>query len=280
MVITLGVITEAFYNEGPARVLEGIRGEADRRGLVLEIVAFDGADSEAASRAVAQFGTTGVAGVITTAQTDVVEVAFRTADFPGPVVIDTPRISDGADTTEQLVGRLQAAHLLDLGHQRVGYVSGLASSYAAQERESAFCGAIRGRGATVAWRRQGDWSVRSGQLAWESLSDTEREVSAIATGNDEIAMGVIAGVAGSGMAVPTDVSVIGVDDMEAAVRNTPSLSTVALDFEGEGRFMVDELMKRISLSKLSGDESLMRLPTLVKRDSTAPFAESPNRLSH
>ncbi len=54
--------------------------------------------------------------------------------------------------------------------------------------------------------------------------------------NDQIAEGVIAACRMRGLAVPDDVAVVGVDDNAGVCENTqPTLSSIALDFEGGGR---------------------------------------------
>lgn len=60
--------------------------------------------------------------------------------------------------------------------------------------------------------------------------------------NDQIAEGVIAACAMRGVAVPDDIAVVGVDDNAGICENIrPTLSSVAMDFEGGGRIAAETL---------------------------------------
>jgi DNA-binding LacI/PurR family transcriptional regulator len=97
----------------------------------------------------------------------------------------------------------------------------------------------------------------------------QSDVTAIFCGNDEIAMGVIRGLADEGLSVPGDVSVVGFDDHPLAELWSPSLTTVRQDFAGLGAralgLLRDELEHPEQVGKLSNER-----PELILRDSSAP----------
>ncbi len=115
--------------------------------------------------------------------------------------------------------------------------------------------------------REGDWSAASGEAAWSALDGAARDVTAIAAGNDSMAIGLISAISGDGIDVPGSISVIGTDDMPEARFLRPSLTTVALDFEAEGAFIIDTLLQRIE--KLEDDRPpTLPMPELRPRNST------------
>ncbi|KWX68711.1 LacI family DNA-binding transcriptional regulator [Mycobacterium sp. NAZ190054] len=114
------------------------------------------------------------------------------------------------------------------------------------------------------------WSIDGGSRGMEMLLSRDRLPTAVFCHSDEIALGALRTLRRSGIAVPQQVSVIGVDDHPSADIN--DLTTVAQPVREQGR-----LAARAVLSRLSSDESaepapaVTVLPTrLVIRGSTAP----------
>jgi len=140
-------------------------------------------------------------------------------------------------------------------------VSGPLPWIAARERMAGFRSRIEEGGGEVVWTREGDWTAPAGHAAWGTLTQEERRVTAVATGNDSIAIGLMSAAEADGIAVPADLSVIGNDDIDEARYLLPALSTVTLDFEGEGRVLVERV--------IAG----------VEHDDTPPVPSAPPRLA-
>jgi LacI family repressor for deo operon, udp, cdd, tsx, nupC, and nupG len=115
---------------------------------------------------------------------------------------------------------------------------------------------------------EGDWSATSGQNGLQTLIDQNRIPTAVFAQNDRMAMGVTKAARDSKLAVPEDLSVIGVDDMPLSSYFDPPLSTMKQDMPGIGREatqilidMVGKTGRPIRQLKISGE--------LVVRQSTA-----------
>src|SRR5437588_151572 len=78
-----------------------------------------------------------------------------------------------------------------LADRRVGYVSGPLPWIAARERMAGFRSRMEEGGGELVWTREGDWTAPSGSAAWATLSPEERRVTAVATGNDSTAIGLM-----------------------------------------------------------------------------------------
>lgn len=91
--------------------------------------------------------------------------------------------------------------------------------------------------------------------------------------NDHVAFGVIQGLQSVGIDVPGQVSVFGWDDEEIGRFMRPSLSTVSVDRERQGREAVDRLL---TLMRGEAATSLEppHLNRLVLRQSTGPAPAS------
>jgi DNA-binding LacI/PurR family transcriptional regulator len=261
----VGVLIDQITQSGPARILSGALEAARAAGYVLDIVIADDHDAEATASALEFLASNRVAGIVALAQTDVIISELRRASASVPVVVDA--LPGVMPSVGELVGTLVADHLAELGHTRVGYVGGPMVEFSAIGRAKGFVNRTRDRGGEVVWTRQGDWSAASGLAAWESLDPDQRDVTAIACGNDSMAIGLISAAMRSGVGVPSDLSVIGTDDLPDAQYLNPPLTTVAMDFEAEGRHLMAQLLSKVD-DKLPPPQGELPLPRLVAREST------------
>jgi DNA-binding LacI/PurR family transcriptional regulator len=170
-------------------------------------------------------------------------------------------ISDVHDGVRQAL-----ANLVALGHRQIGYVDGPPESWSAALRRRAIADVSESEGvkvtpvAQVAARFDG--GVAAGDLAIAS------GVSAILTFNDIVALGLMHRLSDRGVDVPTDISVIGFDDIAEARMATPALTTVAQPLITSGRTAVGMLVDLIADRPLA-DRAIVLPPSLVVRDTTA-----------
>jgi DNA-binding LacI/PurR family transcriptional regulator len=85
--------------------------------------------------------------------------------------------------------------------------------------------------------------------------------TAVMAFNDQMALGVIAGLARLGIAVPGDISVVGFDDVPMAAMVAPPLTTISLPTEQAG-------MAAVELLRAEETTSTELFGTLVIREST------------
>jgi LacI family repressor for deo operon, udp, cdd, tsx, nupC, and nupG len=160
------------------------------------------------------------------------------------------------------------ALLYDLGHRRIGVITGPLVSPLSRDR-------LRGASA-VARERDGaltvvggDFTVESGAEAASRLLSGGTPPTAIFCFNDEMAMGVLEYARGAGIAVPTALSVVGFDDIRFARYTLPALTTIAQPMRAIGEGTV-----RLLLAILADDSvppASVTLPhRLVVRGTTAP----------
>lgn len=157
-------------------------------------------------------------------------------------------------------------HLVDNGHRRVVYLDGPRASWAATERRQALRRASRATDTAIEEIRVNDPTFEAAAAVVDQV--IALRPSAVMAFNDQMALGVIAGLAGRGVRVPLDISVIGCDDVPMAAMMTPALTTIALPAEEAGLAAVELLSQDGSVQQveLSG--------TFVVRSSTGPAAGS------
>lgn len=241
----IGVLADRVDQTGPARIIAGATRAAQQRGYLLDVVVTDGLDLDSIEAALAVVLEYQVAGILALAQTDL--VIERLEQHGGSVLMLDSRlpVAPGGPSMNAYAGRLAADHLLGLGHRRVGYVSGPMGWIAARERLAGFRSRMEEGGGELVWSREGDWTATSGATAWHTLGPDERRVTAVATGNDSTAIGLMSAAEDDGVRVPDDLSVIGNDDIDEARYLLPALSTITIDFEGEGRVLAERVIASV-----------------------------------
>jgi LacI family transcriptional regulator len=162
-------------------------------------------------------------------------------------------------------------HLLELGHRRIGAITGPRNWVATEERRRGYHGALAAAGILPDARLEieADFEIVGGARAAAELLDLAEPPTAIFAFNDNLAIGAIQTARARGLRVPDDLSVVGFDDSEHASLVTPTLTTVRQPLAEMGRTAVNLLRRLIDGQRV---ETLhVDLGTrLVVRDSTAP----------
>src|SRR6266511_6041956 len=127
---------------------------------------------------------------------------------------------------ERSAGELATQHLIDLGHERIGYVAGpdhyLPTQQKASGRERALHAAGLVPDGLVVHAE--DFTVEAGRAALRNLLVSEVLPSAVICSSDLMAIGVLQEAAEQGVRVPNDLSVVGFDGIEATAWTNPALT--------------------------------------------------------
>ncbi|HZR40617.1 MAG TPA: LacI family DNA-binding transcriptional regulator [Ktedonobacteraceae bacterium] len=149
-------------------------------------------------------------------------------------------------------GYLATQHLLELGHRRIGTISGPIHRRAAQSRLHGYQRALHEAGImyTPELVEEGNWQVEGGYEAAQRLLERVPDITAIFAQNDTMAVGVLSALHERGQRVPQDCAVVGCDDIPIATHTIPSLTTVHLPFYETGevamRLLLDIITQRIA----------------------------------
>lgn len=158
------------------------------------------------------------------------------------------------------------AHLHELGHRRIGYIAGPATSWSNQERNRAIHRAAIERSMEVKLIPDQRPTFEGGVAAAQQVI-AAGTTAAIAF-DDLMAQGLMAGLAQAEIRVPTAFSVIGCDDV-LGVRTIPQLTTISSRSAEAG-----ELATRLLLDILSGAAARPKRRVLdsrlIGRASTGP----------
>lgn len=166
---------------------------------------------------------------------------------------------------------MAVAHLAEVGYRRIGYISGPTTISTGTERLAGYQAGIRARklGTTRELVRYGDFHEQGGKAAMQQLLKLAQPIDAVFVANNLMTLGAMEAIAEAGLTVPTDVAVVGFDDMAWAPLLRPSLTTIAQPTYEVGAETARMLLGRIN--GFSGDaRELMLTPTLRARASSAP----------
>ncbi|MDX1663296.1 MAG: LacI family DNA-binding transcriptional regulator [Candidatus Promineifilaceae bacterium] len=170
--------------------------------------------------------------------------------------------------------RQATTHLLSLGHRRIGMITGPMAEDCSQDRSQGYEQALAAAGLEVdpALIAPGTWLAPSGYEAFRKLFGLAIPPTAIFAQNDQMAVGVLRAARDAGLALPDDLSVIGVDDIPLAAYFSPPLTTLRQEFAEIGRQAARLLVKQVEADGESSRHQHRRLPAeLVIRRSTAPL---------
>ncbi|BDB27921.1 LacI family transcriptional regulator [Cupriavidus sp. TA19] len=176
-----------------------------------------------------------------------------------------------------LAMRLTVDHLAGLGHRHIGHIAGPASLSTGFLRREGFIQAVkRHRLRRDAWHviEAASYSREAGKLACAQLLEAFPAVTAIAAGNDLVAMGCYDLLRERGLDCPADISVVGHNDMPFADALTPPLTTVRIAVHEMGEEAARLLLRQID--KPGSDAVTVQLtPQLIVRGSTAAPPDRP-----
>ncbi len=200
--------------------------------------------------------------------------ALRARRFPF-VVVDprTPPPRDiAAVSAAHFAGaRSITAHLVQLGHRRIGMVAGPHNWLAGQARLAGHASALAEAGVLhpAELTRAGEPTVGFGHQAAGELLDLPQRPTALACFNDKTAVGALAAASERGLRVPEDLSVTGFDDIDLAQATSPMLTTVRQPLAEMGRMAVSLLIRLLDGHQV--DALHVELATdLIVRGSTGP----------
>ena len=166
-------------------------------------------------------------------------------------------------------GRLATQHLIDYGHRHIGFINAPHRISSARERYEGFLQAHRDAKLQVdpSIVRSGVVDHIAGYSVTKDLLEQAPQMSAIVAYSDFVAFGVARAIWEAGLRIPTDISLVGFDDIPLATCLPVPLSTVRQPIDALGARGVGILCDKIegTLHHVVREQ----LPTeLVVRQST------------
>ncbi|WP_395335020.1 LacI family DNA-binding transcriptional regulator [Novosphingobium sp. BL-8H] len=264
--------SEAFLSAFIVGSLEEA-GRSDVQLIVQKLE--DGEDLALAAERMVAGGIHGV--ILPPPLNEAVEVlsVLRQAQMP-TVAVTTAKPHEGIATImidDRSAAREMTAHLIDLGHRRIGFIVGHPDLSASGARLEGYREALdeAGIGFDDALVAQGYFTYRSGLDAAEELLSLEDQPSAIFASNDDMAAATVAIAHRRGLDVPGDLTVCGFDDVALATTIWPELTTIQQPIVEMSRRAVELLVTMLRNKRQNeiGDQRIEIDYKLVRRQSDA-----------
>ena len=220
-----------------------------------------------------RFEKSGVTGVVLAPSlSDAPALPAYLAHARVPIILAACRPAPGyaaAHIDDSAAAHDMTARLVELGHRRIGFITGASHHASAADRLAGYRLAMRR--AVLPFAEElvvgGEYAYASALVAAERLLDLDRPPTAIFASNDEMAAAVISAAHRRGMSVPRDLSVAGVDDIPMAAMLAPALTTIKQPIPQLAELAVGMALE---LPELDGRRDIIVPHLIVERESTAP----------
>jgi LacI family transcriptional regulator len=166
-----------------------------------------------------------------------------------------------------LGGYLATRYLIDLGHRRIGLISGPDYASSAIGRRQGYLQAMQEAGLEIndKWIVGSSFSIDAGVQATDTLMSLKNRPTAVFAVNDNTAIGAMSKLTELGLRVPDDISLAGYNDVPVVSHLPVPLTSVRVPFDQIANGALDLLSMR-----MTDVEVPVRLatPTLIPRRST------------
>ena len=162
--------------------------------------------------------------------------------------------------------QLTIAHLKELGHKKIGYLSSALQAYVYQQRYHAFFRAMDESGLPGSQSLAGSAYHISECLTHHLPRLLEAGCTAIVCSHDNLAYSVLLHCRELGLRIPEDISIVGFDDMPLCRYARPPLTTVRQDRIDLGKSAFSALSALLSGIPLS---TMLLRAELIERSSCA-----------
>ncbi|MGP6170416.1 LacI family DNA-binding transcriptional regulator [Microbacterium sp. A204] len=266
---TIGVLVPRLTDNVMALMFEAIERAARSRGA-FAVVATCGDDPDDERRATETLLGRNVDGLIlaTARLDDTLPASLRERGVPHALVLRTDGQSSSALGDDEAGGYFAVRHLIDLGHRNIAVITGPWFTSSARDRLAGARRALDEAGLEFPEQRvvSTGYGIESGnEAAARLLVDEAEQITAIFAANDNLAIGAMTAVGAAGLAVGSDVSIVGYNDIPLAGMLPVPLTTVRTPFDQIAASALD------LLESANPDAQTTRtLPTLIPRSSTAP----------
>jgi LacI family transcriptional regulator len=257
---TVGVIVRDLSNPFYMELARGIEDRLAQDNCLMMVCSSD-EDPDRESRYIRLFAEQGVRGMLITPFRDTSEQIemLDTLHIP-TVLLDALSTTAQSVSVDHVDGARQAIrHLLDQGHRRIGFINGPPELRPCQERAAGAAQAIEEYGLDVAevlvTTAVGTMSTDSGQEGMAKLlasggatrttglvARAVCPVTAVFCINDFVAIGALRELRRHGLVVPTDVAVVGYDDIIFAREMMVPLTSVRQPMHDLGWTAVEMLL--------------------------------------
>ena len=264
-------VTNPFFTE----VARGVEDAANKAGYVVILCNSDDSP-EKESRYLHVLLEQRTAGVlITPVQNDTGYLQRLRQQGIAIVLLDRPSRARGLCSVavdDVLGGELATRHLLELGHRSIAFVSGPLTIRQCADRRRGMCRAIKSLGLEpeqiIVDIPAAAQHASAGEQCVENLLHHPRKPTAAFCANDLLALGIMRGLSERGVEIPTEMALVGYDDVEFASVLSPALTSVRQPKYQLGHSAAELLLDEITNADQHQHKQVVYRPELIVRATT------------
>lgn len=273
---SIGVLIPTFMNPIWSTILDSAEAEADRRGytLLAGIAGNDPLTGDSRPSRFLDLARSGsVDGLLVASAIEDTELRLGFGDIPWLHINRRPDESRRHLLLDDEAGLTHATrHLIDLGHRRIGYLSGPLDTDSGRRRLRGFQTAMDSLGENRTLLVEASYELDSGARAFREIINTAPELTGVVCASFASAAGALAAAHEMRIDIPYRLSMIALHDVALAGSFGPPLTTVKMPLDELGSRSIELLLDHDPLADI--DEMITSPIALIQRTSTAAPADN------
>lgn len=270
--MSIGVITQFISSPFYAEALRGLEDELARHNYIPLFMSsqWDPAQEETKIRRLIERNVDGI--VLLSSQLSGQQLFEFGNELP---IVVTGRYFESIQASSvnwdnTYSGVLAADHLLELGHRSIAVIVGALGHEDSHERMVGIQTRLKESGIMLDANRvrNGDYTEQGGYKAAKALIASGQQFTGLIALNDQMAIGANLALREAGIHVPSQVSLVGCDDIQFAEFVDPPLTTVHQPIYELGEHAAKHVLSLVNKVRLPRES--IALPHMVVRGSTAP----------
>jgi LacI family transcriptional regulator len=252
----IGLVLNNLVNQSFHTIAEVVQRKLAGEGYQL-ILATTDADPAAEESLLLTLADHGVEGILVIGSGQTASTTNRFLES-GIAIVNTIRSSPESLAPTVLAGDRDGAfeateHLVRLGHRRIGFIGGMASSDSGRERFGGYVDALGRHGIAVdeALVERGPFTQEYGARAIENLVARGTGMTALFAANHEAVFGIMPWLVAHNIAIPSDLSLVCFEDMPLLQMWRPPVSVV-----DNGALQIAELSVDLLLGQIRAHEGV------------------------
>jgi DNA-binding LacI/PurR family transcriptional regulator len=166
--------------------------------------------------------------------------------------------------------QLATEHLIGLGHRRIGVLTGITGLATSTDRLEGFVAAHRAAGLEVDPKLllAGDYEQETAAASVAAMLQSSLRPTALVSLSNMMTLGALHAIKARGLAVPDDISIVGIDDLDFADLLDPPLTVVRVPLTAMADRSIRLLLDIIGKKQVTDGHTVIFEAELVVRRST------------
>lgn len=270
---TLGVIVPRIVNPFFSYLINSIEQSAYNKGYQV-LMAQSNEDKEKELAFLKLLKTKQVDGIIMTSIENDWEIIEPYTRY-GPILLCNDYVEQEKAPMirlDQAKGAyIGAKHLVEKGHQKIAYCTGglFDADGKGRDRNQGFQKALNEAGIKInpKWIFVDQHTIEDGKQVLKQLIEMDERPTAIFTGSDEIAAGIMIEAKEQGLNIPKDLAVVGFDDQPIAEIVDPKLTTIRQPVDQMGQKSVEIMIEMLDNPEMKVKSYQLPIDLIIRQST-------------